>query len=92
MNNYHNKQKDNKSNKSSIKRFNALLEYDQNINSAYFYIPPSSSKAPVKVKYSEEIKTKTNTFVVDYDGNNHIIGFEILNGESLDLKGLNINE
>ena len=92
MNNYHTKQKENNSTKSSIKRFNALLEYDSNINVGYFYIPPNTSKEPIKVKYFEQVVTKFGTYVFDFDENHHIIGFEILDTKNLDLKSLGINE
>ena len=92
MNNYHNKQKEKNSFKSSIKRFNALFEIDTNLSAGYFYIPPSTAKNPIKVKYSEQLETARGIFVIDFDENNKIIGFEIVNGENLDLKGLNIQD
>lgn len=92
MNNYHNKQKEKNSFKSSIKRFNALFEIDTNLSAGYFYIPPSTAKNPTKVKFSEQLETSRGIFVIDFDENSKIIGFEIVNGENLDLQGIGIQE
>lgn len=93
MNNYHSKQKEKNSFKSSIKKFNAIFEIDTNIGSAYFYIPPNTAKNPIKVEYSQHIESFDNTYLVDFDKNEHIIGFEIIEANKhIDLQGLGIQE
>jgi uncharacterized protein YuzE len=64
----------------TIKRLNIILEYDENIGSAYIYLPPYSNKKPPRVKstgeYGENVK-------FDYDEYNKLAGIEILNGRDI---------
>jgi uncharacterized protein YuzE len=77
-NNHQSNKKQDENKPKSLKRYNVILERDENSDFGYIYMGNFSHKNPPKVSKSESIETANGIFVFDYSGDK-ICGIEILN-------------
>lgn len=66
-----------------LRRINVVIEYDNNCNMAYIYLPPNNSRNKMKVSASKSFDMVNGSIVFDFNNENKLIGIEIPNFDSI---------